>query len=304
MASEGPVDWALPCIAGLDSDFNEFRSAPSLLHPPVGDFRLFSAARRTYCSGQQACILRQPPPLATVPDKGAASTASSASLRMIELSPKRVARFFGTVIAVLAALHVATLYVRHIVGEPYAMGFVPLFHMAEEANIPTAFTMLLFVLSAVGFYSLHLGLGSRGDGKHWLVLAGVFLFLGFDEAGHIHEITIEPFRRLGATGVLYYAWVIPYGFATALLAAYVGPRILRLQPEIRRFFIAAAVIYITGAMGMEFIEGYFAGQGTVIITIAIWIEESFEMIGLSTLLYAQMKLLQAEGVEVGIRIPK
>jgi hypothetical protein len=60
-------------------------------------------------------------------------------------------------------------------------------------------------------------------------------------------------------------------------------------------------VFVFGAMGMEFVEGYFAHTESLVLAVAVTVEESFEMIGLVILLYAQMRLLAENSVELRIR---
>lgn len=50
--------------------------------------------------------------------------------------------------ALLLALHLLTLVVRFGFGHDYFFGFVPMFNFNFERNIPTMYTVLLFVLAS------------------------------------------------------------------------------------------------------------------------------------------------------------
>ncbi len=46
-----------------------------------------------------------------------------------------------------------------------------------------------------------------------LVLGIIFLFLSIDEGFQIHENIGDMAKYIDSTGVLYFPWVVPYGFA-------------------------------------------------------------------------------------------
>lgn len=221
----------------------------------------------------------------------------------IQLNPKDVVHTLGTIIAGLVCAHLLAMLLKYGLGYDYAKGFVPMFLLHEEANVPTVFSAGLLGVGGLGFYLLDRWVPRAREGeRHWLVLTGVFVFLALDEAIKLHELWVSPVRSaLNTSGIFYYAWVIPYGIGIIVLGIYLLPRLLRLEREIRFLFFAAAGVYVFGAMGMEFVEGYFAGTESLILGIAVTVEESFEMIGLVTLLYAQMRLLEARSVELRIR---
>ena len=98
------------------------------------------------------------------------------------------------------------------------------FNLDKEKNIPSAYSACSLVLCA-----LLLGYIARAKrtvqlpSRHWWILAIIFVFLGLDEYVKIHERLTIPLRQaLHASGVLYYAWIIPYGLLTLTLCASYG----------------------------------------------------------------------------------
>jgi len=53
----------------------------------------------------------------------------------------------------------------------------------------------------------------------WAILAAIFLFFSIDEISSIHESLTAPVREIfNTSGLLFFAWVIPYGIFSMLIA--------------------------------------------------------------------------------------
>ena len=89
-------------------------------------------------------------------------------------------------------------------------------------------------------------------------------YASLDEALSFHEGLSIPVRdALDVSGVLYFAWVIPYGIAVLILGAACLRFVLRLDRATRNLFIVAGALYVGGAVGFELIGGWLFGRRTV-----------------------------------------
>jgi hypothetical protein len=214
----------------------------------------------------------------------------------LTISPRKV-RFLGIIIAVLLLANLGTVFSRFVLDEPTLMGLVRLFDFGAEANIPTFFSVTLFMSNA--FLAFFIGMhyrqrGERNNARYWLFLAGILTFLGIDEGALIHELLISPFRHLlGTSGILYFAWVVPYGLAVLAVGLLYLRFVWRLTPRVRKLIFLAGGLYIAGALGMELVAGYYtslvqASDATrdVWHYLMIAVEETLEMVGLTVLIYA------------------
>ena len=127
----------------------------------------------------------------------------------------------------------------------------------------------------------------------WIFLAVIFLFLALDEFSSIHEKLGAPVRELlNASGAFYWAWIIPYGVLLVILAIIYARFIIELPAKPRRFMLISAFVYVTGALGFEMLDGWYLelhkGQEDLIYSLISTFEESLEMIGLLTFVYALM----------------
>jgi len=173
----------------------------------------------------------------------------------------------------------------------YDLGFIQEFNVDKENNIPTYFSSLLLLLSA-----LLLGIISRSGSNivlpyraHWIGLSGIFLYISVDEMAGLHERLIIPLRTLLDTGgVLYYAWVIPASVLLVIFAL-VYFRFWTHLPKQPRFYIGlAGATYVLGGAGLELLGGYLADAGdsnSFSYSLVTTTEEALEMIGVVLFIY-------------------
>ena len=165
------------------------------------------------------------------------------------------------------------------------------FDVNSERNVPTAWSALLLLASAVT--AALLAVRARG-GSGWLLVAVTCSFLALDESLELHE-------RLGGLGAsvaddrLHFAWVVP-GAALACVVGLVLLRRLRTQPvEVRRRLVVAGAVYLTGALLLETLSGQVLrthGAGGKAYTLVTSVEEGLEMAGASLLLTALLVQLR------------
>jgi len=219
----------------------------------------------------------------------------------IILYPRNTAIWLSTIAIFLVVAHLITIGMPYIL-EGFEHGLVrllfSLFFIDGEGNVPALFSTWLFLINAVLFLIAWKAAGLAGDSqKIWLVLSIVFIFLALDESISIHERLIDPLRQaLGATGIFYYAWIIPYGIGVVLLAIFAIPIFWRMQKRIRFWFGLSAATYLFAAIGLEMISGKYLvmmnEKKDIVWILMITLEESLEMVGLIILVYALLLLLR------------
>lgn len=213
----------------------------------------------------------------------------------IHVDPRTLMKCLATIILMFVVMSTVAHTFLGAVGENDLRGLRQVamrFDMDRENTLPEWFSSLL--LASCCFMLANIGLHCRRTGQpfawHWLVLSATFLYLSMDESAGLHEILMVPLRRrLNATGIFYFSWVIvAFPLVLAMFIAYLrffGSLVSRY----RWLFISAGCIYVGGALGMELIGGALAessGFYTVAYTVAMTIEESLEMIGASLFLCA------------------
>ena len=98
----------------------------------------------------------------------------------------------------LLVFHLLTLVLRFRFGfdinnlDGFVRDFVRMFDLGSERNIPTLYTVLLFVLASLQCFLAAMA-EYRGSGK-WVFLGFIFIGLSVDEFVSIHEQLITPVR--------------------------------------------------------------------------------------------------------------
>ena len=219
----------------------------------------------------------------------------------ITLNSRNIVILLSTITILLVVAHLVTIAMPYIF-EGFEHGLVrllfSLFFLDGEGNVPAIFSTWLFLLNAVIFLIVWKAACLSGDShKIWLFLSSVFVFLAFDESISIHERLINPLRQaLGATGIFYYAWIIPYGIGVGLVSIFAIPVFWRMQKRIRFWFGLSAATYLVATIGLEMISGKYLvmmnEQKDIVWIFMVTVEESLEMVGLIILVYAQLLLLR------------
>jgi hypothetical protein len=223
--------------------------------------------------------------------------------RPIHAPAARVALVLLLVTGLLIALSLATRYgaYRAEVAQPGSTqvaawkAVMRLFDVTSERNVPSWFSSMLLMCCAL-VAALLAALVRRAGGRdagYWAGLAAVLSLLSLDEAAALHERLGGPAAEvLGDT--LHFAWVVP-GVVLALVVGLAFVRfVVRLPPSTRRLVVAAAAMYVTGAVALDAVGGIVLeshGDRAVYLLVTA-AEEGLEMAGGVLLLYAAMCLLR------------
>jgi hypothetical protein len=217
------------------------------------------------------------------------------------LTPPRLARLLALVLAFVFFMHGLTILVAHGAGYPVALGFVPMFHVDFENNLPTFVACILLVsCGLVSAWSSALE-GSRPRHRRaWMFLAALFLLLAADEAFSFHEqLGLRLYAELGHLNLPMYAWVVPYGLLVILLGGFLLRWFLELERAVQLSFFAAGGIFLAGAIGFELMasdhyealptdrDQYRTLTGDLLSTV----EEACEFAGASYFLHTVLKRL-------------
>jgi hypothetical protein len=220
------------------------------------------------------------------------------SLAIFSFSARRITLSLSIFAGLLLFAYFGAVYVR--VGFEYQrfLGVVRLFDLDAEANIPTLFSTFLFWFNSALLFLIYRLRRRETDGKEgrvWLFLGVLFCFLGIDEAVSIHELfNRHPWVR--PTGVLHFVWVVPYGITTFVLTAIMLPWFLKLDGRTRWLFASSAIIFVSGAVGMEMISGRYLESVNekrgLVYQLMVAVEETLEMAGLIVFNYGLLVQLQ------------
>jgi hypothetical protein len=236
--------------------------------------------------------------------------SSATQVPAVEIHATKIVKVLGCCIIALVVLHGLAMVSWFQFGHVYLKGFVPLFNLEGEKNVPTLFASLQLILAAVllGICAAQQKLAQGKFFKHWVGLSAIFVFLAFDESALIHEKSFRITQELfGTSGLLYYSWIIPFGlFALVVFLTYI--RFLFALP--RRtgviFFLSGAV-FVTGAIGMEMFEGQIneaGGYRSFDYMVLVTIEEILEMVGILAFIYGILDYMTSEGRRANVSLVK
>jgi hypothetical protein len=207
------------------------------------------------------------------------------------LHPRNVAKILVLVVSFITLASLAGQFCKHVLGYDYVLGFVPLFDLNGERNVPAWYASSTLLLCSALLALIASSEAKKGARYvlHWRALSVIFLFMSLDEVVQIHEAAVEPLRSwLGAGGLFHYAWtIVGIAFVLSFALAYL-PFVANLDARTRRLFVASGGLYVGGALGMELIQGwhdslYGMGGVTALITT---VEEVLEMSGVVVFIYA------------------
>lgn len=214
----------------------------------------------------------------------------------IEIHPKEILIKLLCFIFFLFILNFLTIISRFYFGHDVAYGLVPLFNFGAEKNIPTLYSSLALLTSSLLLMAISLFHKKNGASYYyWLGLSIIFLFLCIDETAMLHEKLIKPVRTsLNTSGLLYFAWVIPYGLALIVLVITYMNFLRQLPKMTMILFLVSGATFISGAIGFELFGGrhlQLYGNNNIVYALFQTCEESLEMLGIAIFIYTLVKYI-------------
>lgn len=197
---------------------------------------------------------------------------------------------FTAIVLLLAGA--ASKFIEVGLGHEYAGGFVPLFDLNTEKNVPTWFSSALLLACAFVLWRIadKTALHKEPDVDRWRLLSFGFAYLSMDETAMLHERIGFIFRTHFPTGgVFYYSWVFFLGLPVILfLSVYFFSFLKRLPRSTRILFILSGAVYLAGALGVETVGGwldYGGAKNSVSYAVCSFSEEVLEFSGMLAFLW-------------------
>jgi hypothetical protein len=221
----------------------------------------------------------------------------------IYINPKRVITILVIITVFLIAADLTGLISKHVLGA----NRIALFQLDREANIPTLYSSvtLLICSALLALIASIRKLDKPGEHFYWAGLAIIFFFLGIDESAGIHERLIIPLRSaLGTSGVLFFAWIIPYGIFVMILGTLYLRFLMRLPTQTRFWVFLAGGLYLAGALGGEMLSGSWAsahGEENITYALLTSFEEMLELFGLLTFIHFLFLFMGAEFKSLSVK---
>jgi len=226
---------------------------------------------------------------------------------LLVIAPQRLARFLTILVVTIGVIGTGAQFVQQA-SRSWSYGRVSTvagkFVLDSELTFPAWYSSVA-ILACSALLAL-IALAKRRTqslfARHWTGLAVILLLMSIDEMIAVHEMLIGPLRRFfGASGILHYTWVVPAFFFVCIFAlTYVRFVFVHLDARTRRRFIAAGLIYVGAALGMELVEGPIDqrfGAKSLLGVAAVSVEETSEMLGIVLFFVA---LLRYAAEHVGV----
>ena len=210
------------------------------------------------------------------------------------ISPATLLRALLVCIGLLVLAEVLRQIANYGFGRDYLWGIAPYVRMygENEVSLPNWYSTVQLALASLVCFAVYLDRRKYAAGHlgHWLGLGGIMLYISLDEATRLHERTIQPLQEtFDLGGYLTYAWVIP-GAVAVLVVGLAYLAFLRALPaRTARLMFASGVLFVTGALGLEFFEGALADQGradSFVYGVLAVTEEIAEMIAIAVFIFA------------------
>lgn len=231
----------------------------------------------------------------------------------ISISPKftkQLAMLLSLVVVGLAVLSLTFEFLNFYLFSDLASqagdkdGNFNLLYLPSDGNIPEWYSSSMLLICAILLAMIAIAVGRSRYIIHWVGLSILFLYLSADEAASIHEKLSSVLEgRLNTSGILYYAWVIPYAaFVLVFVCAYLM-FFINLPANTRLLFLIAGLFYVGGALGGELIEGYYTtlyGASGLIYSLIMHAEEVLEMLGVVVFFYALLLYISSHVREINI----
>jgi hypothetical protein len=235
--------------------------------------------------------------------------AESQRRQTIYLTPYSITKVLVAIIFSLLLANLASIYYENYAGiESNSLSSLSRsFDFNEEHNVPTFFSSVILLMAAGLLFLIYaLRKHDKADGRKWQLLGLVFLFMAIDETVQIHEFladVVRPRLPTDLRGLLYWAWVVPYGLLALAVAAYFISFVLRLPALTRNLFLLSGFMFVSGAIGLELFEGYFYklyGLNHIYNKVLYCTEELLEMSAVVVFIYALLDYLSSVKPQVYI----
>ena len=212
----------------------------------------------------------------------------------LKLIPARIAQTLWSTISLLFLLSISTHELARAVPIRRFANLAEIWNPDLEPSIPTWFSTFLLAFAAFLLWqtSKNSALADK-RASSWRWLSAIFTLLSIDEVAGLHERLIGPVSKVLHTGgALVFAWVAPGLIFVAAVALAFTPFLRSLTPALRRALLIAGAAYVSGALGMEMIDGYALDSLKVSKDTYFYltnIEEFLEMSGVTLLITAVLR---------------
>lgn len=225
----------------------------------------------------------------------------------ITLNRRSIVFVLCLIAALLVIIHSMVLGIYFYIDDSDTFDFIRLIDLDYEGNIPTLFSVFLFMFNGGLLAIIYKAAKQSGSdyALYWLGLSCIFIFLGVDEGSRLHEEIGDLFESIvDSSGLLYFPWVIPYGTAFILATVVYFKFFLSLDRNLQIRLVLCAGLFLGGAVGVEMLSAEQAdklGTSSLPYSILYTIEESLEMAGLILLVNTLLREIQQKPHKISLQ---
>lgn len=196
------------------------------------------------------------------------------------------------VMLILAGLIANTLRFGFGLTSGQTLGFIKLFDLNHEQNLPTWFSSMLLASCALLLALIAFAKRMVGDlwFRYWFGLSGIFVLLSLDEVASIHERFSHQIHNIfELSPVFTNAWVLVAWPLLGLFLLLYIKFIWNLPRRSRWLFVLSGAVFVGGASGIEVLSGltkYNYGTADLRFALMTTLEEALEMLGIVAFIYA------------------
>lgn len=230
----------------------------------------------------------------------------------MEVTARKTAKRLGLCVVVLVFLHALALFSILVLNHDRLLGVVPMLHLDAEENLSSWYSSVQLLMAA-GILAV-IGSSERkvdaGMARYWNGLAVVFLVLSLTEIAPLGGLLMQILGYGGKLkGYLRYEWVLPAMVGVLVVGGTYLWFLWRLPGRTRWFFIVSGVMFVSGALGMELLEGKLQSEyGAEALRLPIYmcyvlIEEILELTSIVMFIYGALDYVERKGLACLVRVP-
>ncbi len=196
------------------------------------------------------------------------------------------------IVTVVIALGLFASVFTNLTGHSSVFGFLRLLNVSSEQSIPTYVSVINLLLASILIFIIYSyeKTNKQNGAGYWLFLSILFLYLSIDESASIHEkfgnIHAYLVREEFIPQILHtYSWIAFGVFFVFAVSIVLLPFVRKLPTDTRRYFLIAGCVFVTGAIGFEYLGAWMLETGVVesrqdmTHLVRRLFEEGFEMYG-------------------------
>ncbi len=219
--------------------------------------------------------------------------------KTLYIKPLKIGIALGSIAGILLLLNLGDQFNRYLLNLPVVL--LPEFHLDKSNDISAYFLATLHLLSSIILGMIGAITLKRRDpfSIYWIALAVSFLFVSADKVVDLHERFFILFWKYSNMTIRQnLTWIIP---AIIFVAGFLILKLLlHLPSKERGLLIFSALLFISGAVGMDYLGDIFS-ESAFAYGILTDIEVGLEMFGSIVFIYSLLCYLSCNDIYIIVK---